>query len=160
MADLWKSRLILCPTDFSDQAEAAFDLSCSLARDRGARVIVLHVVPPPAAYGEIVARRPETGFWDDMRSLLHGIKPADPAVSVEYRLEQGDPAVVIGHTADALGCDLIVMGTHGRTALGRLFLGSVAEKVLRECGPPVLTVKASAAGRRADAVEPAVAAGI
>jgi universal stress protein A len=142
MTKLWKNRVILCPTDFSPPAAAAFDLACSLARDQGARVILLHVAALPSVYGEVVARREEDGFWDERAAQLHAIQPADPAVPVEYRLEEGDAAVVIGDTADMADCDLIVMGTHGRTGLGRLLLGSVAEKVLRESTRPVLTVKA------------------
>jgi nucleotide-binding universal stress UspA family protein len=161
MTGLWKHRLILCPTDFAPPAAVAFELACSLARDQRARVVVLHVMPPPAMYGEAVVPPLDNEQREEMRDRLHAVQPADPAVDVEYRLEEGDPAVVIGDTADRLGCDLIVMGTHGRSGLGRLFLGSVAEKVLRESNRPVLTVKAPppAAGSGTDAAELAVAAG-
>jgi nucleotide-binding universal stress UspA family protein len=62
-------------------------------------------------------------------------------VCVEHRLGQGDPATVIVNIAQDAGAGLIVMGTHGRTGLGRVLMGSVAEQVLRKAPCPVLTVK-------------------
>ena len=56
-------------------------------------------------------------------------------------MKEGDPATEILQFAQQIKCDLIVMGTHGRTGLGRLFLGSVAEQVLRKAPCAVLTVK-------------------
>ena len=56
---------------------------------------------------------------------------ADPDIRVETRLEDGDAAEEILRVAEEAGCDLIVMGTHGRSGLGRLLMGSVAEAVLR-----------------------------
>ncbi len=132
MNRLFQNRVILYPTDFSDSASTAFELACSLARDQEAKLIVMHVVPPPAVYGEAVARRQDDSFWLETREQLYGIKPADPDIEVEYLLEEGDPAAVIADTAEANECDLIVMGTHGRSGLGRLFMGSVAEHVLAQ----------------------------
>src|SRR5262249_48839479 len=61
---------------------------------------------------------------------------------IEYRLSEGDPAVEIIRLAAEVKANLIVMGTHGRTGLGRLMMGSVAEAVLRRAPCPVLTLKA------------------
>jgi nucleotide-binding universal stress UspA family protein len=61
---------------------------------------------------------------------------------MEYHLEAGDPATEILRVAREVPCDLIVLGTHGRTGLTRLVLGSVAEEVLRKAPCSVLTVKA------------------
>jgi len=65
-------------------------------------------------------------------------------VCVEHRLGEGDPATVILEVAEETGAGLIVMGTHGRTGLGRLVMGSVAEQVLRTAPCPVLTVRTTA----------------
>jgi nucleotide-binding universal stress UspA family protein len=65
----------------------------------------------------------------------------DPEVQVERRLEQGDAATEIVRVAQETHCDLIVIGTHGRTGLSRVLMGSVAEKVLRQAPCPVLAVK-------------------
>jgi nucleotide-binding universal stress UspA family protein len=62
-------------------------------------------------------------------------------IRVEHHLREGDPATEILALAQEIGCDLIVIGTHGRTGVGRLLMGSVAEAVLRRAPCPVLTVK-------------------
>lgn len=119
---------ILHPTDLSPRSEYALQLACSLARDHGARLIVLHVVQPPEDKG--IA-------WD---ALVKRQAP-DPKVSMERQLEVGNPAKEILRLAQELRCGLIVMGTHGRTGLSRVLMGSVAEEVSREALCPVLTVK-------------------
>jgi len=91
-------RTILHPTDFSGPSEGAFQLACSLARDHGARLIVLHVMfPPVVAYGEMMAELADHGdrgkLEERLRQLVQG---APPQVRVERRLEEvGDPAEVI-----------------------------------------------------------------
>ena len=141
---MFKNRLILCPTDFSPAAAAAFDVACTLARAHGARVEVLHVAAPVASFGDVVASQ-EEGFRDDVRDRLNYVQSSDPAVGVTHVLLEGKPAEVILDVAQGHGSDLIVMGTHGRSGIGRLVLGSVAEMVLRNAPCPVLSVKATAA---------------
>src|SRR5262249_19419079 len=63
-------------------------------------------------------------------------------VHMEHRLVEGNPATEILHVARETGCDLIVMGTHGRRGLKRLLMGSVAEDVMRKVPYPVMIVKA------------------
>jgi nucleotide-binding universal stress UspA family protein len=77
-----------------------------------------------------------------MAANLRQLQPSDPALHVEYRLEEGFAATEILRLAEEAKADLIVMGTHGRTGLSRLVLGSVAEQVVRKARCPVLTVKA------------------
>jgi nucleotide-binding universal stress UspA family protein len=126
---------ILHPTDFSERSGYAFQLACSLARDRGARLIVLHVMPVPLV-------EEKRGYREEMAGELNRIGVPDPKVQVERRLEEGDPATQILRIAQETGCDLLVLGTHGRTGLSRLVMGSVAEQVVRGAHCPVLTVKA------------------
>lgn len=76
-----------------------------------------------------------------MRNQLLQLKPPDPKVSVEHRLVKGDAATEIVNPAAETKADVIVMGSHGRTGLGRLLLGSVAENVMRKAPCPVVTVK-------------------
>jgi nucleotide-binding universal stress UspA family protein len=141
---MYTIRKILQPTDFSEQAAAAFRLACSLARQHGAELVVLHVIPPPLTWGEAVARLPPDGYEDQLwREYLTPMQPTEPGVRLERRLDEGDPPQKIVAAAGELGCDLIVMGTHGRGALGRLLMGSVADKVLRKAPCPVLTVRSS-----------------
>jgi nucleotide-binding universal stress UspA family protein len=136
-------KTILHPTDFSESSDAAFRLACALARDHAGRVVVLHVVPPPQSHGEVVARRQDDGYHADLGRMLEGLRPDDAALNVERRLEDGDPAETILGVARDEGADLIVLGTNGRGALGRLLLGSVANQVVRRAPCPVLTTNGS-----------------
>ena len=132
---------ILFPTDFSENAKQAFPLACSLARDCGARVVVLYVMPPPMGHDEIEARRDPDEYYGGVSKMRDEMQAPCEDVRVEHRLEEGAAAQRILDVARDIQAGLIVMGTHGRTGLGRLLLGSVAEQVLRRAACPVLTVK-------------------
>jgi nucleotide-binding universal stress UspA family protein len=137
-------KTILCPTDFSERSDFAFKMASSLARDHGARLIVLHVVPPPqtVTYEGIPVLPPmPVDYKAQLEERLHQYLPANTRVRTEVRLEEGFAATEIVRVAEETDADLIVMGTHGRTGLGRLLLGSIAEEVLRRATCPVLTVK-------------------
>lgn len=140
---MYQIRTILHPTDFSEQAQAAFRLACSLARHHKAELIVLHVSPVPIVWGEIGASMPVGDDEEIMREGLLPLKAKAPDIQMELRVEQGAPEDLIVTVAGEVGCQLIVMGTHGRSGLGRLMMGSVAEQVLRSAPCPVLTVRAS-----------------
>jgi nucleotide-binding universal stress UspA family protein len=103
---------------------------------------VLHIVEPPAVVygGGIVSPKTEE-HWEELRAKLRQLRPEDPKVHVEHLLVEGDPVAQILRGATETNCDLIVMGTHGRTGLSRLLMGSVAEGVIRKAACPVLTVK-------------------
>jgi nucleotide-binding universal stress UspA family protein len=131
-------RTIIHPTDFSEHADYAFRLACALARDYDARLLVVHVAPV-VVYGEgLMPLGPDT-LTDELRDCLH--KVDDPAVKIEHRMLEGGAASEILRLAQETDCDLIVMGTHGRSGIGRLLLGSVADLVMRKAPCPVLTVK-------------------
>jgi nucleotide-binding universal stress UspA family protein len=135
--------LILHPTDFSTHSDYAFRLACSLARDHGARVIAVHVMRHPIAYGEVGAYAAEENERPALLADLERLQAPDDYPPIEHRLVEGDPAGEIVQLAEETQCDLIVMGTHGRRGLSRLVMGSVAENVIRHAPCPVLTVKAS-----------------
>jgi nucleotide-binding universal stress UspA family protein len=135
-------KTILHPTDFSPQSEHAFHLACSVARDHGGRLILLHVAPSPEVImGEFGMAPPATNDDEVLHRRLNQIQLAGPTIPVDRKVVHGDPADQILAVARASKCDLIVMGTHGRTGLGRLLMGSVAEQVMRKAPCPVLTVK-------------------
>ncbi len=138
-------RTILHPTDFSERSEHAFQAAYSMARDHGSRLVVAYVKAPlAAAYdGTLVPMMPDpVQTPDDVRTRLADRHGLDPWVEVEYRVGEGEPSAEIIRMAGEVGANLIVMGTHGRTGLGRLLLGSVAEAVLRRAPCAVLTLKA------------------
>jgi nucleotide-binding universal stress UspA family protein len=145
-------RTILHPTDFSTHSAQAFQMACALARDYQARLIVLHVEAPPVAIlGGMPALPPLPEEYDreNLEKRLRCIQPPDPAVQVEHRLVTGEPVAEILRMAQEQSCDLIVMGTHGRTGLGRLLMGSIAEQVVRKAPCLVLTVKSPTPNRGA-----------
>lgn len=151
-------RRILHPTDFSDLSKAAFEVACALARDYGAELVVAHVVPPPAVYApDGIAMPMPVEEPYAVRADLARIRPADTRVKVEHRLLEGSAATEILKLAGELHVDVIVLGTHGSSGLGRLLMGSVAEDVLRKAPCPVLTVKAPPPPAKPD---PNVAAGM
>lgn len=133
---------ILHPTDFSGYSQTAFQFACSLARDHGARLIAVHVlVPPIATFVEGgMLPEPEVDRKELMRSLMR-LQSEAPDVAMEFRLLDGAPDTEILAAAKQAACDLIVMGTHGRTGLGRMLMGSVAEQIVRKAPCPVLTLK-------------------
>ena len=133
---------ILFPTDFSHTGDAALTMATSLARDTGATIMIVHVEEPPTAYGggEMYYGMMDPAT-DDLKRMLHEVVPAGEAVSFQHRLITGDPAQAIARLAESEDVDLIVMGTHGRTGLTRMLMGSVAEAVVRRASCPVLTYK-------------------
>jgi nucleotide-binding universal stress UspA family protein len=138
------NRAILHPTDFSEYAQQAFRVACSLAKDRDAKLILLHVVPKPlTTLGGTQGLPPQSVEYDlsERRTHLAAFK-APEGVTVERRLHVGDEVEGILRAAQETGCELIVMGTHGRTGLNRLLMGSVAEQVVRRAPCPVLTLRA------------------
>lgn len=133
---------ILHPTDFSEHSLFGFRLACALARDYNARLVLLHVIPPPMVIytgGPVPA---ET--WpsiEEVKEKLRQLEGQAHRVRIESEVLEGDPVDMILRAAEETSSDVIVMGTHGRTALARLLLGSVAESVLRKAPCPVLTAK-------------------
>jgi len=137
-----KANKIIFPTDFSHCGDAALNMATSLARDSGAKLLIVHVEEPPVAYagGEMYYGVPDPASEDLLR-MLKEVLPPDPDVEYEHRLINGDPSTAIATLAEEEGADMIVMGTHGRTGLTRLLMGSVAEAVVRRAPCPVLTYK-------------------
>ena len=111
-----------------------------LARDYGARLVLLSVVEPSVAFGYGSVTIPLTFDLDTFKDLLDKIKPADLSIPVEREVLSGDAAQEILRAVKGKHCDLVVMGTHGRSGIGRLLMGSVAENVVRHATCPVLTV--------------------
>ena len=137
---------ILHPTDFSENARYAFrvglrpgpgqprDIARSSRHDALCRAALDQPLPDPLRPAES----------QPSGASLPWPQAADPQIHVEHRLTEGDPAEEVLRLAALLQCDLIVVGTHGRTGLGRLLMGSVAEEVLRKASCPVLVVKTPA----------------
>lgn len=138
---------ILFPTDFSTLSDAALRHATALAKDMGAKLIIVHVEEPPAAYGtgEMYYGIPDPDL-PALNKMLEAVKPSDASVPCEHRMITGDPAGEVVALAEQEKVDLIVLGTHGRTGLGRLLMGSVAEAIVRRAPCPVITFKERSTG--------------
>ncbi len=145
---------VLVPVDFSPSARAALEYGTFLAGKLGAELDVLHVWEPPGYVGPdplalLPAAAGQPGWeqtrLDVTREVDHFLaKAATRPSQLSVRVEAGEPSDLILQVAKEGRVDLIVMGTHGRTGLSRLLIGSVAEAVLRRATCPVLTIRVPA----------------
>ena len=129
-------RQILCPTDFSETSRRAIAHATVIARWYGASLSVLHVCD---SSGAMLGRIRE-------QIAASCAEATGSGVPVIVLVDPGRPAAAIVDRAASMGADLIVIGTHGAGGFEHLVLGSVAEKVLRKAGCPVLTVPPHAEG--------------
>lgn len=139
--------VILVATDFSDTANLTLERALDIARGHGSEIILLHVMQaemPTVVASEMIVvpldyeAMLRDASSDGLRSAGGRVRAA--GVRVREVLEQGPPARTIAACADAIGVDLIMVGTRGHTGLKHLILGSVAEEVVRISTRPVLTV--------------------
>ncbi|QEG20411.1 universal stress protein [Mariniblastus fucicola] len=131
-----KLNRILCPIDFSDFSKAANFYASLFAQEADAQLVFLSVLYPPGKDDPIESQ------LDDLYSKLSSeTRPVAPDVRHKFEVLAGDPASAILSYANENHVDLIVMGTHGVSGLGRLFHGSVCQKVLRHAICPVMAVK-------------------
>ena len=148
-------RRILHASDFSPASASAFARAVAAARKDRAELILVHVMGPvipaiadgymaPHVYEDLdrAARRQAQKQLDRLAG-----KARTAGVRVTTLLREGSPAEQIARAARSKRADVVVMGTHGRTGLPRLFLGSVAERVVGAAPCPVLTVRGKRARR-------------
>jgi nucleotide-binding universal stress UspA family protein len=122
---------ILYPTDFSSYSNQAYFHALALAETHGASLTIAYVYTPHVDQGD-------RSYW---RSQLEQIHPENRTIAVRHVFLEGDPAEEIVRYSTDTGMDVIVMGTHGRTGMDRLLMGSVAEQVLRGAPCSVMVVK-------------------
>ena len=147
-------RRIVHATDFSPASRPAFRRALDLARANRAELIALHVMTPPVLYTPDGYALPDTykRLLADMRAEvkthLDRLVAQAKAAGVRARgvLLEGVPHDRIVRAARSARADLLVIGTHGRTGLARLFLGSVASRVVATATCPVLSVRAATRG--------------
>ncbi len=138
---------ILVPVDFSDFSEEALHKGLGLAEDYGATLLVLHVMLEPQTsmpyevyvdWEKIKAEVSEDSEKHMSRLITDDLKQR---VNIEPIIAWGDPALKILQVAKDKGVDLIVMATHGRTGLSRVFMGSVADRIVRKAHCPVMVIR-------------------
>jgi nucleotide-binding universal stress UspA family protein len=139
------------PTDFDEPSGEAFRVARSLAHALGARLVVFHIVPPPAVvtHGGVVILDLNSAEPVDLWAEYRTLQADTPTVPVQYAVVVADKAEanhLLEEKIRELGEGvLLVMGSHGRRGVSRLLWGSKAEEVVRECPCPVLVVKATSA---------------
>jgi nucleotide-binding universal stress UspA family protein len=141
-------RRVLVASDFSPASRAAFKKAVELARALRAELVVTHalvpIVPVTGLYNRVDWAAVEKAAGDaaqvELERLASAVRKA--RVRVATVLTRGYAADAIVRTAKARKADLIVMGTHGRTGLSRLVMGSVATRVMTGASCPVMTVRA------------------
>jgi nucleotide-binding universal stress UspA family protein len=144
---------IVAATDFSEDSNLALGFAQELALKFSADVVLLHVDQPLAP----VMMTPELGpsmdvgamgrIAEEQRMLAQkeldkiAGKLREAGLKVKVQLKVGSPFLEILHTAQSENADLIVLGTHGRTGLAHVLMGSVAERVVQKAPCPVLTIR-------------------
>lgn len=145
---------ILVPCDFSEGAQHAFASALDLAKGWNAKIILFHAIPEfpriayanaasPEALSQLEIAKLEAEMLDDADKKLQQFveHQGDTTVHVDTRVTLSEPFWAICQIAEKESVDLIVMGSHGRTGLAQVLLGSVAERVVRHAACPVLVVR-------------------
>lgn len=150
---------LLVAVDFSDQSVKALNVACDIAKRLGARLHIVHFVPMRIMD---MGMEGGVGFIEEMHKselaeagtrLEQFVRDhTGPEDRVERHLRSGEPAAEVNPMAGEIGADLIVIGTHGRTGLKHLLMGSVAENILRTADVPVLCVRTGEKVTAAEAV--------
>lgn len=142
---------ILVPVDFSPCSRLALQYGIDMAQRFGASLTTLHVYEPPHYVGDVMVQLPEKSsvtvheyvrrqsaqLLDELIDTTAGLDD----VAFDRRLVSGVPHIAIVDAARDMKADLVIMGTHGRSGLSHLLMGSVVEKVLRQAPCPVLVVR-------------------
>jgi len=143
---------ILLPVDGSECSAKALVYALSFAKQYGARIVALHVIDRRweeqtrvafVEVGQDLTLKIQKGYEEEAQRILREITDAagKAEVPVETRVLTGIPYEEIVRAGREVSADLIIMGTHGRSGMSHLLLGSVAERVVRNAPCPVLTVR-------------------
>lgn len=138
---------LLVPVDFSDASVAALATARDLCQALGAEIRVIHVhqlqVPYVGDGGFYVPEVDEEEVMEERKRELESFveQHGDPNINITSEVRLGDPETEINAIADEFKADMIIMGTHGRSGLSHLLMGSVTESVLRHANVPLLAVR-------------------
>lgn len=138
---------VLVAVDGSEGARRAAEFAKELAQAVGARVSFLHVLEPVpvvnvgfAEFYGVTHRQPTGEEMAKLREAIERIAEGFPKERSQVLVEYGNPAETICSQAEALGADLVVVGARGLGAVGRFLVGSVSDRVVRQCGRNVTVV--------------------
>ncbi len=129
-------KTIIVPTDGSKFAERAEDVAISIAKNFDGKLVVLHIIDEKLIY-------PYEVLEEEGKNILKNAskKAEEQDITADTVLIVGDPTHDMSKIVEKTGADLVVIGTHGKTGLEKLLIGSVAENVIKTVEVPVLLVK-------------------
>lgn len=129
-------KTIMVPTDGSKNAQKAEDVAISIARNFQAILMVVHIIDEKLIY-------PFEVLEEDGKKILERVtlKGKDQGVNIQQVLIVGNPTHDMAKIVEKTGADLVVIGTHGKSGLQKLLMGSVAENTIKTVKIPVLLVK-------------------
>lgn len=140
-----KIKTVLCPIDYSKGSLAALEYALHFALKEAASLYLMHVIDVRylEGYTPLEVARPDSETINRINEELGERVPGDvrKKIRVETIVTVGIPVLEIVNTAKEKGVDVIIMGTHGRTGIAHVIMGSVAENVVRRAHCPVLTVR-------------------
>ncbi len=142
-------RRILVPLDFSRHADPVLDWALHLAEEHRSAIALLHVYHLPVEFQQLEGAYLPADFWSNVKQEAeqqlerYAERVRARGIEVEAVVREGYPATVIVDEIESLDIDLVVIGTHGRTGLKHLLLGSIAERVVQHAPCPVLSVKSA-----------------
>jgi nucleotide-binding universal stress UspA family protein len=146
-------RRILVPLDFSQHSQKALSWALAMAERWRSHILLLHVVPRPSyppmlmgSYFNVAEFEASLQADAETRAKEMVAQTGNKAVQIDTKIVIGEPFSDICHLAEQEKVDLIVMGSHGRTGLSHVLLGSVAERVVRHAPCPVMVVGKKAHG--------------
>lgn len=145
------------PVDFSKTSDVALDHAIKLRKENNGKLLLIHVLSnsammmagPYEATPQMIVEY-EKAQHEEAQSQMGKLvrqKKLEPGTFRSMVAQRGDPARVIANEAKKSRANMIIMGSHGRTGLKRIVLGSVAERTLRYAACPVLIVKTSMRSR-------------
>jgi nucleotide-binding universal stress UspA family protein len=132
-----KIKKILAPTDFSELSVKGVRYACELAKEIGAELVVMNIVPLDES--NFASKREIDQHKIELDEFLVD-RDVGAELNIRKLVEPGVPSATIVYFAEKENCDLIVMSSHGRTGLSRVLMGSVTEEILRKSPCPVLVV--------------------
>jgi nucleotide-binding universal stress UspA family protein len=148
---MFEPKKILVPTDFSEYSDKALAQAVDIATKYNSKIYLLHVIDQGVQQcvvdycleDEVVKQIEKEGFNTAQEKLKKELKKLSgmKGLNVEYDIKHGVPYDVILKEQREKGIDLIVMASHGKTGLMKYFMGSVAERVLRDAKSPVLLIR-------------------
>ena len=142
-------RRVLYASDFSKASARAFQTAVTMAKASQARLVIVHVIVPfvplvPEQYMDsrtVDQLAAQARQWSERQLVKLAARAKATGSRTKVLLREGDPADQIVRAARSERADLIVVGTHGRRGFSKLFLGSVAERVVGTAPCPVVTVR-------------------